>query len=846
MRYDLWPERYYEMYTSIPKVERSYGVNLMILGSGRSEYILPYGAEKEYKFNWGDYTKSYLKPKHIIPFVNPGYLSDKPEITWDKRFDILKDIESPLAVTIWREWDHNFVSGTNVEKGIWVFNHTMEDKSDLKVRYRLENSGISNEIYVSKVPQGETIEIGKIKFNAPIVKERTEYKLVVELMKDGEMINRDMMSIHIYPEPSINKNILKTKKILLYDVNKKEVTSKLLDKAGIKYEKYEIGKTELNKNVDLLIIGYESVGIDIEDDIENINRYVTNGGKVLVFEQPGLHSLGRSTWFISAPGHPIFKGLPQDRFYLWRGEDQVTCFVSLLPEKGMHRSLVTVGAKGHIGIGAMTSTDLFSALLEKIQGKGVMLTCNLLVSNRYGIDPESTILANNMIEYLVTLPENKEKRVGYLGKDKDKNILKDIKADYKDIEVKDIESYDIVVIGEKEIKEDSDIVSNKDKINEFVKKGGTVVCLSQDPDNWTDKWMPEKIELKTLPKITRGLCNANELTYGASRVLLVDTKKRNDNNVSVFKNHFMFEDTGRWRKIIESCVLKEQIDSEAGFRSVHGPSGGAMVAELKEGKGRYILCQIPYDKKQNQRITETVVQLMTNIGVPREGKIEKMQKTVAKEKLATEDDWKGYFPVNIRQQCNMFFRDDVAGDKTGGWTDEGENDMRHLPTGSLVLGDRPFNIIDPNATIDVVAQKSCIVLRDAKYRTYFPKEVKGISVDKKAKELVFLHCDGWGIDVQDEEEVGKYVVTYDDGTKVEIPLRHNTDLGSWWIGGYSNTKVIKGDIAWLGKNEMHQHVAVGLFKFIWNNPYPDKNIKTIDVESYEKKIVILVAITGKE
>ena len=838
MRYDLWAERYYEMYTSIPKVGRSYGISMMILGCGKDEYRAPVVKIKEYKLDWGDYSKPYIKPKYMWPYLNPGYLPDKPEAIEDKRFDILDDIGAPLAVSIWRDWAHNFISGSNIEKGIWVFNHTMDDKKALKVRYRLEGTGIAEEIPVPKVPQGETIKAGSIKFNAPDVEKRTEYKLVTELLKNGKIINRDMMKIHIYPKPQIAENSLAGKQILLYDIE--GTTAELLDKAGVKYRRYEAGKTNLDSSIDLVIVGYRSADMDLEDDWKRIDEYVISGGRVLIFEQPSTNRLSRSIAFISAPGHPVFKGLPQDRFYLWKGKKghtEVIKSATLLPLKGSHRSLVTVGGKGHLGIGNMTSSDIFSALIEKMRGRGIILTCNLEVSLRYGIDPESTILVNNMIEYLAALPERNLKRVGYIGRDGE-NILKDIKGYYKDIKIEEIGGYDVIVIGEGEVKEGSTILSNKDKINEYVRGGGTVVCLSQDPDTWTDKWLPEKIELKDFSKITRGLPAPHELTYGIRRVLFDPKKRSGDGNI--FNNHFVFQPGSKWRKVIESCVIKEG----KGARSVHEPSGGAMVAELKEGKGRYILCQIPYDKKQNQWINEAVVQLMSNIGVPREGIArEKLQQVIPKARPAEEKDWKGYFAVELWKYCNMLFKDEVAGDRKGGWTDQGDNDMRNLPVGDLILNGKPFRIIDPEATYHMEKHRSCIVLRDAKYRPYFPKEVKGIVVDKKAKELIFLHAEGWGVPVKDDEVVGRYVITYADGTKAEVPLRHNKDIGSWWPTGFQDSKTVRGDLAWIGRNSQAQ---VGLYKFSWQNPHPDKTIKTVDIETYEKRMIILVAITGKD
>jgi len=180
-RYDLWPAVYHEIYSSITKVWRSYGISMVLFGGSGDHFSLITGW-KQTKLKWGDLTTPHIKMNYMFATFNPGYILDEPVVKFDKRFqDVYKEIIAPVAVSIWRDWKHNFIAGENIDKSIWVFNHTLEDKNNLKVKYRLEPTNIQKEINVQIIPQGETIEAGKISLVAPSVNERTEYKLTSKM-----------------------------------------------------------------------------------------------------------------------------------------------------------------------------------------------------------------------------------------------------------------------------------------------------------------------------------------------------------------------------------------------------------------------------------------------------------------------------------------------------------------------------------------------------------------------------------------------------------------------------------------------------------------------------------------
>ncbi|MCM8757402.1 MAG: hypothetical protein NC823_02850, partial [Candidatus Omnitrophica bacterium] len=156
---------------------------------------------------------------------------------------------------------------------------------------------------------------------------------------------------------------------------------------------------------------------------------VANGMRVLIFEQALDNIWGMKTeqarWrrtFVTAPGHPVFQGLEESdflylqghgnlvdpypeeppattdriagsRFPRWGLDNTVVTYSLVRPQLGAVRSLLSCGF------------DLQeSALLEVAAGKGRMIFCQVDVTNRYGKDPVSTRLGNNLLNYLTSTP----------------------------------------------------------------------------------------------------------------------------------------------------------------------------------------------------------------------------------------------------------------------------------------------------------------------------------------------------------------------------------------------------------------------------------------------------------
>lgn len=195
------------------------------------------------------------------------------------------------------------------------------------------------------------------------------------------------------------------------------------------------------------------------------------------------------------------------------------------------------------------------------------------------------------------------------------------------------------------------------------------------------------------------------------------------------------------------------------------------------------------------------------------------------------------YPIDLTKQANRGFRDD--GDGTG-WTGQGENDFRNMPIGLQKVNGIPFRIIDPAKNNG----KSCLIVRGTE-KPELPARIDGIPVNAKLSRLFFLHTCAWkGTDA------GCYRINYADGTKYDYMLIPGRNIGDWWNCAFL------GDAApgILRPNPVTDQV--GTYMAVWDNPFPEKEIKTIDFLSAGQNtdidylpgrcpVPILVAMTGE-
>ena len=160
--------------------------------------------------------------------------------------------------------------------------------------------------------------------------------------------------------------------------------------------------------------------------------------------------------------------------------------------------------------------------------------------------------------------------------------------------------------------------------------------------------------------------------------------------------------------------------------------------------------------------------------------------------------------LDIAPAANTGLSDEIDGDRKGGWTDQGRNDLSAL-AGGAELQSRfvPLRVI-PRA----------IVLAGGE-RTYFPAKSGEIPVGFKIRRLDFLHAVAWA--GASGTVAFRYRVGYADGSFAEIPVVTGEDVNNW----HGVVEPTRGYVAWEGANSSS---ALSLHHSRWVNPSPEKTV----------------------
>lgn len=130
----------------------------------------------------------------------------------------------------------------------------------------------------------------------------------------------------------------------------------------------------------------------------------------------------------------------------------------------------------------------------------------------------------------------------------------------------------------------------------------------------------------------------------------------------------------------------------------------------------------------------------------------------------------------------------------------------------------------------------------------FPAEVRGIPVGQRCSALQFLQGTGW-TDAPGTV-AAEYVVHYADGGVVRVPVVYGRDLRNWQFWpSMAEAEKTGGNIAWRGAQPRWEKSfpdwGVRLYRMIWRNPEPGREVATLDFVSGGRGTApFLVAITA--
>ncbi|MFA6103989.1 MAG: hypothetical protein WC721_17505 [Victivallaceae bacterium] len=193
-------------------------------------------------------------------------------------------------------------------------------------------------------------------------------------------------------------------------------------------------------------------------------------------------------------------------------------------------------------------------------------------------------------------------------------------------------------------------------------------------------------------------------------------------------------------------------------------------------------------------------------------------------------------PVNLAAVANMGFKDEVANDGKGGWSDQGpDNDMRTFDIARKDYEGIPFKIIDPATN----GGRAVISFDSEHLRNGLKRAVVDLSqVMPAASYLYLLHTSCWNQE-PNGTPVGSISVTFDDGSTIAKEVKTGVDLMDWWAAGdLANAKVV------VRKGGASANVGVFLSKFELSKT--PRRIKSIEFNSNGKAIWIVAGATLSE
>jgi len=193
--------------------------------------------------------------------------------------------------------------------------------------------------------------------------------------------------------------------------------------------------------------------------------------------------------------------------------------------------------------------------------------------------------------------------------------------------------------------------------------------------------------------------------------------------------------------------------------------------------------------------------------------------------------------IDIRRQANRSFSDDVSLDRKGGWTDHGERDLRHFPTGRRTFCGVPFEVIDPKTN----SGKSVIVLK-GKMRLYFPGKVTIPTGGIYASRLFFLVTAEWcGKGGQADIHID-----YAGGTgyaaRRTIHLVTGENISDW--SAPPKAALPGAAVAWHATHPV-TGTDTHVYLIPWKNPEPGVKITRIEVKSVGNGVPVILGITAE-
>jgi hypothetical protein len=192
-----------------------------------------------------------------------------------------------------------------------------------------------------------------------------------------------------------------------------------------------------------------------------------------------------------------------------------------------------------------------------------------------------------------------------------------------------------------------------------------------------------------------------------------------------------------------------------------------------------------------------------------------------------------FFPLDLRPYVNRGFADRIAGDKKGGWSDQGpDNDMSGIDCSRRNFEGVRFKLIDAEQNDD----KAVLVFDSHRLKTGLKKLDLDLSNEAiNGKFLYLLHTSCWNNHPLNTG-LGKITIRFENGDVDQREIRAGIDLADWWnpAGCPNAYPVVK---------KKNKNAEVGFYFSKINFSSTTRNIASIAFESYGNTMWIVIAAT---
>lgn len=563
---------------------------------------------EEHKFAWTDPSAPGIKPLRSGPYSS--------EFTWWEpdgkgyvpgvSFDIMKHAFRPIAVVV-REKLNRVFDNDSIKHTVTVINDGGQTLT-ANLRFQAKNSykTVWEKIIPVSVANGY---VSKFELFIPAipVNETTDIKIETSLQNTAEVFDSNTRIVKITP------TTVKTKKIVSVPITVfgKGKISSLLKLSGHQLVFVDnLANLTVAKNP-ILLVEKDAIVVGSSQNKE-LQKYIKEGGRALVMEQTAspmpMVNIGVKPvekCHMANGCESVLKGMTADDFSFWgndpygvnNSDSWVTVRPYYKPEGGNFRMLLYSGF-GDFGNGGFYMSPLF----EVYEGKGMMVACQLRLSEKAETHPSAYGVLSKLLTYVAQWQSPTAETFVAIGSDANRVVSK-----YQ-LQQGNISQSNVLMAKAGELLQSNELAKVKAK----VESGSKLIVYQSDS--------------VTIPQLAKTFgISLEAVNLGPIYNLVIE---KNDGLLAGITNHELFWlDKGQYcpaenkNRIITNWLLRstqgeELLSSEKNscWREFHtlngraertrmpvvtyylwnGPRASAAgMIQIPYGKGQLIFCQVP-------------------------------------------------------------------------------------------------------------------------------------------------------------------------------------------------------------------------------------------------------------